>query len=1700
MRKTFFAKHQVLALLVTLVAAQPFMASAQTYGYQVPLEGSDQSISQGQLSITPGAHNFGTLVMGSTAATTVVVRNTGQDGVTITGFTLPAPFAQSNSCPSTLVGGASCNVNVTYSPQGAGNNSATLAISTSEPTAQGSLSLSGNAVVPTTNLSLSVSTVDFGATDVNATATPKSVTVTNNGNSPATVNGVGVTGSEFNQSNNCGSPLAPGASCTVSLSFVPAAYGSRSGNLSLFEQASGTLYNVALTGSGNAAVLAVSPASLDLGSAITNYANTTAQATYTNVGNRDITGLSLSTSLADYTVSAQTCTPILTPGSSCTATVRFAPTVAGARTASLNAFTANAGSAAVSLSGTGTAQSPAASVSASSLAFGSTPVDGSSVAQQVTFSNTGNVPVSLGGVTVAAGTTHYSVSTSCGASLAVGATCSASVTFSPRAAGPITGTLRATFSSGNVDVTLSGTGSLAEATVSPTSLSFADQQIASTSAVKTVTVTNTGNRKLTVSGVSIVPGGSNFSQSNNCSEVLPAATCTVNVTITPTGSGPRTAVLALVHDGANGTTTVDLAGVGRVQSATISTPTFAATAVGASSTGTALLSNTGVGALDVILPSTSAVTGAGYSFVSTACGTTVAVGSSCLTTVRFSPTTTAATSGSLKIVTGAGQMTTNFGSTGIQGFASVNPSSLSYSAQQVGTMSAAKVVTVTNTGTDTLTFTGVGISYGDAEFGQTNNCGSVAVGGTCTVNVAFTPTNTGNRLGTLSFTHNGGGIANVDLSGMGQAQSATLTDVSFGGVSVGSTPTLTSTLTNTGIGILTVTPPAAGSVSSAHFSFVSTNCGSTLAVGASCTTTVRFSPATGGPKSGSLAIATGGGLLNAALTGTGNQAVLSFSYPGSNAVDWGNRQAGGVYGSGQATLTNTGNSTATGITITPSSVWSLYSNTCTSTLTAGQACTFYMNFSPASIQAYSGSVTATATSTVVANQLTLSGSGVAQTATLSTPAFAATPVGSNSTAVATLTNTGLGALSVTVPTSGSVSGGAYSFASTDCASSLAASASCSVTVRFSPSSTTAASGSLSIGTGAGIKTATLSSTGIQGFASMSPGSLTFGTTAVGSSSAAQSITVTNTGNSTLTFSGVGIASGGSNYGSSNNCGSVAVGGTCTVSVSFSPTTTGSIPGSVGFTHNGGGAAVVSLSGTGASYSWVSGSWATPSACGATTSTRTVSCQRNDGATVADGLCSGAKPATSQAATDYGSCSYNFQYSAWSTPASCGAVTQTRTATCQRSDGTTVANSFCGTPVTSQAATDYSSCTYAFQYGAWDTPSGCGTVTQTRSASCQRSDGTTVANSYCGTPTTSQSTTSTSSCNYTWQTSGYTTPAACGSTTATRSVWCQRSDGTTVADSSCSGAGAKPASSTSTTDYSACSYSWQSSGWSSPSGCGSVTQTRTVWCQRGDGTTVADGNCGGGKPATSQGSTSYSSCTYSFNYGSWSSPSGCGSVTQTRTASCQRSDGTTVANSNCGTPVTSQSSTDYSSCTYSYSYGGWSSPSGCGTVTQTRSATCYRSDGTPVANSNCGTATTSQSATDYSSCSYSASYGGWSTCSNSCGAGTQTRSASCQRSDGTTVANSSCGSMTTSQSCTGNTSCSPPPIDYWVQMEQNVQEDYFDYTCYGSSQEENGYPAFYYSTVIGGCNSSGYICNQNFNAQYNSLVSQCRSILASQRGF
>ena len=112
---------------------------------------------------------------------------------------------------------------------------------------------------------------------------------------------------------------------------------------------------------------------------------------------------------------------------------------------------------------------------------------------------------------------------------------------------------------------------------------------------------------------------------------------------------------------------------------------------------------------------------------------------------------------------------------------SLSTKSLTFGDELQGTASQPLPVTLTNSGTATLTIASIAAS---ANFAQTNNCGStLAAGANCTINVTLTPNTTGSVSGTVSFTDNAAGSPQtVSLSGTGSTPQYTLSGYCWGGI------------------------------------------------------------------------------------------------------------------------------------------------------------------------------------------------------------------------------------------------------------------------------------------------------------------------------------------------------------------------------------------------------------------------------------------------------------------------------------------------------------------------------------------------------------------------------------------------------------------------------------------------------------------------------------------------------------------------------------------------------------------------------------------------------------------------------------------------------------------------------------------------------------------------------------------------------
>ena len=226
----------------------------------------------------------------------------------------------------------------------------------------------------------------------------------------------------------------------------------------------------------------------------------------------------------------------------------------------------------------------------------------------------------------------------------------------------------------------------------------------------------------------------------------------------------------------------------------------------------------------------------------------------------------------------APDMTEFFGPSGPAPVASLSPTSLTFASQSVGTTSAAQTVTLSNTGTATLTISSI-VASGD--FAETDNCGgSLASGGNCSISVTFTPTASGTRTGSSSVTDNASGSPQtVGLTGTGAAPTTTAslspTSLTFASQTVGTTSAAqTVTLSNTGTATLAIS----SIVASGDFAQTN-NCGGSLAVGGNCAINVTFSPTASGTRTGSLRATdnTSGSPQTVSLTGAGSSIAADFS-------------------------------------------------------------------------------------------------------------------------------------------------------------------------------------------------------------------------------------------------------------------------------------------------------------------------------------------------------------------------------------------------------------------------------------------------------------------------------------------------------------------------------------------------------------------------------------------------------------------------------------------------------------------------------------------------------------------------------------------------------------------------------------------------------------------------------------------------------
>jgi hypothetical protein len=457
------------------------------------------------VSASPTALSFGSQTTGTTSPPqTVTVSNSGSTAAAVSSVTITGDFAQTNTCGTGIPAGGSCTVTVTFSPTAAGSRSGTLTVNTDVSGAV-SVALNGTGTAPGPALNASPASLAFPSTVVGSTTAGQSTTLSNSGTSSATINSITASG-DFAQTNNCGTTLAVGASCTINATFTPTAAGARTGSVTVTSNAVNSPTTISLSGSGigtttNVALNQPTSASssvnnaqapsyavdgnassywesangsfpqwlqVDLGSAVSIGKVVLKLPPSTSWGARTQTlSVQGSTNGTTFTTLVNSASYTFDPATGNTVTITFA---ASSQRYVRITITANTGWSAGQLSelevypagGGGGGTSATLSTNPSSLTFGSTTVGATSTAQSVTVTNTGNASASVTSI-VASG--DFAQTNTCGTSIAAGATCSISVTFKPTASGTRTGSVTITSSAVNSpsSISLTGTGAASNA-------------------------------------------------------------------------------------------------------------------------------------------------------------------------------------------------------------------------------------------------------------------------------------------------------------------------------------------------------------------------------------------------------------------------------------------------------------------------------------------------------------------------------------------------------------------------------------------------------------------------------------------------------------------------------------------------------------------------------------------------------------------------------------------------------------------------------------------------------------------------------------------------------------------------------------------------------------------------------------------------------------------------------------------------------------------------------------------------------------------------------------------------------------------------------------------------------------------------------------------------------------------------------------
>lgn len=552
----------------------------------------------------------------------------------------------------------------------------------------------------------------------------------------------------------------------------------------------GNVY-VASTSNNTITEITPSPQPVSFGTVNVGQKSTLFPVTELNVGNMALSFTSItltagfsqqSSGYTDCSVSAA-----LVFGGSCQIAVAYVPSANGGAIGalSISSNSLSGSTETVALSGTGgTGAVPQVSIGPAALSFGAITIGSTSAVSVLTLSNTGTAALSILGTSISGlNAADFNTSaTTCGSSLAANASCTISLTFSPRAAGSRNATLTITDSiaSSPQSIPLTGTGMTAMpgASLSVSSLNFGNVSVGSVGTAQSVSLSNQGSATLLIAGIQVTgANASDFSMSSTCGSSLPInSSCNISIVFSPSAGGSRTGMLDISDSAPGASQIVSLSGAGVLNPAASVGPAsigFNTQAVGTTSQAKAVqFSNTGNTGLSISSVAVSGANASDFEIVNN-CPATLAVAGNCAVAVSFKPSAIGSRAAMLTFMSSAASSPQSVALSGTGAPApaiTLNVTNLPFGTIPLGA-NGTQIVAVSNSGSVALQINSTTLSGSNPDqFAIVgNSCATnLPPSGYCSIAIQFSPGLLGNQSAVLNVSVSStSAVSSVSLTGTG---------------------------------------------------------------------------------------------------------------------------------------------------------------------------------------------------------------------------------------------------------------------------------------------------------------------------------------------------------------------------------------------------------------------------------------------------------------------------------------------------------------------------------------------------------------------------------------------------------------------------------------------------------------------------------------------------------------------------------------------------------------------------------------------------------------------------------------------------------------------------------------------------------------------------------------------------------------------